>query len=805
MSEVKQPFYIQLLKKIGLIQKPISITTDVVRQRDTLNQDQVKIILDTGVTNSSLSEMLMQNTLVSSERLQVYQEVERCLVGETKISLLDGTNPSIKEMADNAEKYVGKSVYSINPKSLQFEPDKIVWVKKTLENATLMRVHLDNEQYVDCTPDHKFMMRDGSFKEARMLDLGDSLMPLYISNNKMFGILSEYQSIYNPADNKFHLIHWLVMKFLTGKAIAKKNNDYQNLESKKFCSNNCRYASMKGKLVLNHKVTRLEYLRHKADTYDIQTEHNHNFALDVGIFVHNSLSHPIMAGASEAYADYATTKSNITGSTVWITSDSKVYQSELTRLLANIEIEERIFDWAWSTGVYGDTWLYIHAQEGVGIISIDDNSHPSDYCRLDYNGRLLGFYRTPQGQYTGGGVNTIDLIPPYQLVHMRLLGVKTKRPLYNCNSFSEFRTINLMAPDPRRITTKYGNSLLSNALPIYKRLRMAEDSIMLARLSKGTIKYIYKVKVESGNPSAAALIIKQYQQLLKRTMAINPSGQTDGSAAFFQDRTNMLGSVEDVILPVFGDTNDVVIEKLGTDTDIKWIVDVDDLRNQLACALRIPLQLLGGYINEGTGALGATSLGKLDIRFARTARRLQRAVLNGIKKLCQVHLAYLGYDPDPRLFDVHITETSSAEELETQEALDKSLDVVQKFIEMLSEFIPEDKLNKLALVDYFNQKLLKLDDFNLEEFLKLSENIKKEANVQGKDIVKLTEALGLLRRNINCLKVGLGRPKPIDEDLDLRSYLPVNETVSASWQRTKQEWEEKVKEIKITRIEEKSE
>ena len=232
-------------------------------------------------------------------------------------------------------------------------------------------------------------------------------------------------------------------------------------------------------------------------------------------------------------------------------------------------------------------------------------------------------------------------------------------------------------------------------------------------------------------------------------------------------------------------------------TDIKWIVDVEELRNQLSCALRVPLQALGGYIDEGTGALGASSLAQLDMRFARTSRRLQRSVTNAIRKLCQVHLAYLGYDPDPRLFEVHMTETSTAEEKEVQESLDASLDVVSKFIELLSGFIPEDKLNKLALIDYFNSKLLKLDDFNLEEFLKLTEGIQSDAKVTGKDLVKLSEAMGFIRKNLNTMRSAFPK-QAYDEDPDLRSYLPVNEAVKANWEKDKGLWESKTKAVKIT-------
>ena len=39
----------------------------------------------------------------------------------------------------------------------------------TRKNASFVRVYLDNDTYVDTTPDHRFMLRDGSYKEAQYL------------------------------------------------------------------------------------------------------------------------------------------------------------------------------------------------------------------------------------------------------------------------------------------------------------------------------------------------------------------------------------------------------------------------------------------------------------------------------------------------------------------------------------------------------------------------------------------------------------------------------------------------------------
>ena len=102
-----------------------------------------------------------------------------CLAGDTKIHLLDGTTPTIQEMSENSHKYIGRYCLSVNPVTLKLEPDKIVAARKTRTDAQLVRVHLDNELFVDCTPNHQFLLRNGLYKEAQYLQQGDSLMPQY--------------------------------------------------------------------------------------------------------------------------------------------------------------------------------------------------------------------------------------------------------------------------------------------------------------------------------------------------------------------------------------------------------------------------------------------------------------------------------------------------------------------------------------------------------------------------------------------------------------------------------------------------
>ena len=143
-----------------------------------------------------------------------------CFTGDTKISLVDGREVSLLQLVDEFNSGKTNYVYSFNETTKRIEPGKIVKAWCTRKNASLVEVELDNGEKFRCTPNHRIMMCDGTYKEAQYLQPNDSVMPL------------------------------------------------------------------RGKSVI--KIRSIMFIPEKEDVYDLTVEHNHNFALSAGIFVHNS-------------------------------------------------------------------------------------------------------------------------------------------------------------------------------------------------------------------------------------------------------------------------------------------------------------------------------------------------------------------------------------------------------------------------------------------------------------------------------------------------------------------------------------
>ncbi|MDZ7730247.1 MAG: DNA topoisomerase (ATP-hydrolyzing) subunit B [Natrialbaceae archaeon] len=101
-----------------------------------------------------------------------------CFTGDTEIPLASGRSITFESLVEEHEAGEDHYCYTImNDGFIGLE--KIQHPRVTREDAPLVEVTLDNGESIRCTPDHEFMLRDGTYCEARDLTEGQSLMPLY--------------------------------------------------------------------------------------------------------------------------------------------------------------------------------------------------------------------------------------------------------------------------------------------------------------------------------------------------------------------------------------------------------------------------------------------------------------------------------------------------------------------------------------------------------------------------------------------------------------------------------------------------
>ncbi|MEK7154343.1 MAG: DNA gyrase subunit A, partial [Patescibacteria group bacterium] len=101
-----------------------------------------------------------------------------CFTGDTKVVLTDSREITFINLVKESQKGKKNYTYTFNHESNSIEIAEIVNPRLTKKATELVEVILDNGEKIKCTPDHRFMLRDGSYKEAQFLQNGDSLMPV---------------------------------------------------------------------------------------------------------------------------------------------------------------------------------------------------------------------------------------------------------------------------------------------------------------------------------------------------------------------------------------------------------------------------------------------------------------------------------------------------------------------------------------------------------------------------------------------------------------------------------------------------
>lgn len=592
------------------------------------------------------------------ERLRYVAEIESaldilsdesCLSGDTLISTALGNVP-IKKLAETKKPDEKFLVYCYDFSQQDYT---LGWAfnPRKVKMAETVSVYMDNGKVLKVTPDHKILLRNGTWKNAGELKEGDELMPFYrIKCSPTFNSFktNQFPRIFTFQDGWKHERQFIDEWKKGGTA---EQYDPRLKKTLKCISEGLSIQQTK-KIVGTHWKTvekilsrngftwrEIKYLSSRfldkrrvvgvakgdvLDVYDLSVETHRNFATDQCI-VHNC-----QKGDNEH--------------TFEIKVKNESVKKELEYLFHRlIKVDKNVWNWAKNLYGMGDWFgeLVLDPENPkAGVLKINPLPADSVYRIETTKGKLLEFQQSKEG-------------PDYQSLARVEVTQATEAELAQATAirFAPEQIVHMRIGDDRKTFYPYGVSIIEPARGPAHQLRLMEDAMVVYRLTRAPERRVFYIDVGTLPPNKAEAFIERLKdQLRKKKMYTNRGNQPNGASSV-EERWHAPSADEDYWLPIRPNGN-TRIETLPGAQNLGEVDDALYFRNKLLIALHMPRN----YMNNDDPAVNGKSLSNQDVRFARYIERLQLSISLGLQEISERHLTLRGF-PEEMWDDLEILMT----------------------------------------------------------------------------------------------------------------------------------------------------
>ncbi len=324
---------------------------------------------------------------------------------------------------------------------------------------------------------------------------------------------------------------------------------------------------------------------------------------------------------------------NEQGRIMSIYSDSNRIKKILDDLFFNVlDIHSNLPMWTRNTCKYGDNFVYLKIDYKDGIIganqltNVDIERKEADSFPFQRNTEEIEGEMKKKNVTFVWKDKSLDF-NAWEVAHFRLLGDDRKLP--------------------------YGTSVLEKVRRIWKQLLLAEDAMLVYRVTRAPERRVFKVYVGNIDDADVESYVQKVANKFKRTQV------TDSQTGQADVRYNTLAVDQDYFVPVRDPNASMPIETLPGATNLDQIADIQFIQRKMVTALRVPKTFLG--FEEPTGE--GKNLALMDIRFARTINRIQQAMIQELNKIAIIHLYILGFHDEINNFKLSLNNPSTQGEM----------------------------------------------------------------------------------------------------------------------------------------------
>jgi len=630
-----------------------------------------------------------------------------CLALDTKIDLLDGRSLELKDIIKEYKE--GKQLwsYSINPESGEIVPGKISWAGITRRNTDVVKITLDNGETIIVTPDHKFPTRFNGEKEAKKLEIGESLWSFNkrfkkIKNDNLKG-RNDYEQIYDHKSNKWKFTHRVVNNYFDGLGERNEfvyNEKYKNYSKLTIHHNDFdRYNNNPENLYWMNNKDHREYHSDNIIKWSKAGYLAFKEKYDNDIFFRENVNNRLKAARINYYKNRSSEKE---------IEHNKAISNGIKNYFNNLSEEDR------------KKRANISKKNGEkGFIKIRE--------LLEYEEYKKEFYKK-----TSKSLKIVKNTPKYKLKQSII-------------SKELWKDKNYRKKIKEKQHYKYSDELLNFVVELYKNGQCSSKNILNVINSENSwfLEKFYKLNKE--NKHLKKMDYFTHNNLCKLLMSFGYDNFRD-----FKEKiecyNHKIVSIE--FLDEKIDTGTITIDGnekyhdfhnfalscgvFTKNSNLAEIADIEYLQNKLFAALQVPKT----YLNFAESMPGGSTLSQADLRFARTINSIQEAVLLELRRVANVHLYFLGFRDDIDNFTLTFTNPSTQQEL-------LKLETMKGRLEVFKEFFSAEATSPTSYT-WAMQKILGFSDSEIKLILK-QKKVEKKIFAEIDSAVEAYRKIGLFR------------------------------------------------------------
>lgn len=343
---------------------------------------------------------------------------------------------------------------------------------------------------------------------------------------------------------------------------------------------------------------------------------------------------PEIAAALNIIRDECLTRSD-KGNILEIYSENARVKEVLKDLFhKRLNVEFNLKLWIRDLIKFGDYFVHLHIDKEEGIYNF--MTLPVEEVH-----REEGYENKPEAvRFRWEATN--DYFEEWQIAHFRIIEDTKKLP--------------------------YGRSILDPARKLWKQLQLAEDSMLVYRITRAPERRVFYIEVGNLEENDVKSYIQKIQNQLKKQPVVD---QRTGNINM---KYNPMNVTEDYVIPIRGDKSSK-IDTLPGASNLGDIQDIEYLQNKLFASLQVPK----AYLNYADNLPGGSTLSQADLRFARTINGIQEIVLMELRRIANIHLYFAGFTDDIDNFSLSLTNPSTQQELLKLETMKARLEVANEF------------------------------------------------------------------------------------------------------------------------------